>query len=53
MKLFLLILVVIGLSAIVLALGAHPFAAASDKVTAETLKWMEAEFMRAAQVKKS
>ena len=48
MKTFLLIFVIALLIVIVIVPGAHPFAAASEKASAEKLRQMEAEFMKAA-----
>ena len=48
MKSFLLVLVTTLLIAVVGAVAAHPFASASEKGSADTLRQMEAEFMNAA-----
>jgi ketosteroid isomerase-like protein len=48
MKLLLLILVVVLLVGFVVAPGTRPFASASERVSADNLKQMEGEFMKAA-----
>jgi|SRR5271154_347993 len=48
MRTFLLVLVVTLLVGIVAVPNTHPFASASEKVSAETLRQMEGEFMKAA-----
>jgi ketosteroid isomerase-like protein len=53
MKSFLPILLVAFLTATILLPTAHPVASASPKATAETLKQLEAEFMKAAAEKGS
>ena len=48
MKSFLLVLAALALAAITVLPTAHPFASASSKDTADTLRQLEAEFMKAA-----
>ena len=48
MKSFLLVLVAMMLAVIVVVPGAHPLVSASSKPTAEILRQMEGEFMKAA-----